>query len=320
MLEKFLSVFNSRKNIFSIVDSEDRSPEDFSDSLDKQPLFLQLLEVLKQPNIHEVYLSSFGGLTRLNDRGEVEDSCVKYTDDALMDLVWCLSWVSKTRLDPYRPFGGGVVPNFNLRWHVVLPPMSPDGPQLVFRKQLLSQANLDDFVLENFSRTDLFGWVQDEASVVFHGATGSGKTTALFASLRCFFQNVRLGIVESIAELPLISKSWFRLVEVPTDPSGKGGVSLSRLKCEILRLSPQNIVIGEVRDSEAQLWEDLSRTGHGGILTTLHAGSHADAYRRILNLLGSDKEQLSKIMGIHVFKDGQGQHRCRALQLNELIL
>lgn len=316
MLEKFFNVFALGQKLLSLKSSEDRDLEASDESLELDPLFLQLLDVLKDPNVIEVYLNTFGRVTRLTDRGHIEDSSVNYTIDALMNLIWSLSWTTKSRLDPYRPYAGGVIPIFNLRWHVVLAPLSPDGPNLVFRKQLLSDADLGDFVLDNFSQRDLLEWVYGGASVVFYGATGSGKTTALFASLRIFFKDVRLGIVESIAELPLLSGSWFRLVEVPADASGKGGVSLNRLKSEILRLSPQKIVVGEIREHEAQLWAELSRTGHGGIMTTLHAGSHEDAYRRILNLLALSKDQLPPIIGVHVFKDVQGQHHCRALKLN----
>jgi pilus assembly protein CpaF len=316
MFGKFFSIFKVRQNLFSAAELDRSSSEDPDDSLTNHELFLQLLDIFKKPNVTEVYLNSFGCLTWLTNLGHIEKSDANYKTDALMNLVWCLSWASKTRLDPYRPYGGGVVPTFNLRWHVVLPPLSPDGPHVVFRKQQLSEASLGDFVLENFSRADLLGWLQEDASVVFYGATGSGKTTALFASLSGFFQGIRLGIIESIAELPIISSSWFRLVEVPADVAGKGGVSLNRLKCEILRLSPQKIVIGEVRDSEAQLWAELSRTGHGGIMTTLHAGTHEDAYRRIFNLLGSNKDQLPGIVGIQVSRDTYGQRHCKAAKLN----
>lgn len=316
MLAKLFSIFKVGQNLLSTAEPDHSHWDDAEDTLGNHVLFLQLLDIFKNPNVIEVYLNSFGYLTCLTNLGRIEKSGVNYTADALMNLVWCLSWTSKTRLDPYRPYGGGVVPTFNLRWHVVLPPMSPDGPHVVFRRQQLFQASLSDFVLENFSRADLLAWVQEGGSVVFYGATGSGKTTALFASVCCFFQGVRLGIVESIAELPLISSSWFRLVEVPADVGGKGGISLNRLKCEILRLSPQKIVIGEVRDSEAQLWAELSRTGHGGIMTTIHAGTHEDAYRRIFNLLGSNNAQLPEIIGIQVFRDTQGQHHCKATKLN----
>lgn len=316
MLGKFFSIFKVGQNLLSTVEPDNSHWDDTEDALGDQTLFLQLLDIFKKPNVIEVYLNSFGCLTCLTNLGHIEKSSVNYTADALMNLVWCLSWTSKTRLDPYRPYGGGVVPTFNLRWHVVLPPLSPDGPHVVFRRQQLFQASLNDFVLVNFSRADLLAWVQEGSSLVFYGATGSGKTTALFASVCDFFQGVRLGIVESIAELPLISSSWFRLVEVPTDAAGKGGVSLNRLKCEILRLSPQKIVIGEVRGSEAQLWAELSRTGHGGIMTTLHAGTHEDAYRRIFNLLGSNNDQLPEIIGIQVFRDTQGQRYCKATKLN----
>lgn len=316
MLERLFSVFNRERNRFSRIESGNKSANDLDESIKNNDLFLQVLGALNQPNIMEVYLNGSGGMSLRTHLGQIEKSCANYTTDTLMELMWCLSWVSRTRLDPYRPHGGGVVPGFNLRWHVVLPPLSPDGPNVVFRRQQLSQASLDDFVLENFSRADLLGWVQEGASIVFHGATGSGKTTALFASVCCFFQGIRLGIIESIAELPLISDFWFRLVEVPPDVGGKGGISLNHLKCEILRLSPQKIVIGEIRDSEAQLWAELSRTGHGGIMTTLHAGSHEEAYRRILHLLVSNKDHLPRIIGIHVYRGAQGLYHCRAVELN----
>ena len=174
MLAKLFSIFKVGKNLLSTAEPDHSHWDDAEDALGKHALFLQLLDIFKNPNVIEVYLNSFGYLTYLTNLGHIEKSGVNYTADALMNLVWCLSWTSKTRLDPYRPYGGGVLPNFNLRWHVVLPPMSPDGPHVVFRRQQLFQASLSDFVLENFSRADLLAWVQEGASVVFYGATGSG--------------------------------------------------------------------------------------------------------------------------------------------------
>jgi pilus assembly protein CpaF len=65
---------------------------------------------------------------------------------------------------------------------------------------------------------------------------------------------------------------------------GRGEVSIRRLVRNALRMRPDRIVVGEVRGAEALDMLSAMSTGHDGSLSTLHAGSPAEALRRLETL------------------------------------
>jgi|688.fasta_scaffold49670_4 Flp pilus assembly CpaF family ATPase len=289
-----------------------RDPAPTNDSDDAEFLLSGLIEKISTDDIQEIYLNHQGVLSCLRTdgyRSNLGDFC---STSEVMDLAWKIAWDSGVRLDPFCPFAGGIVKGRNLRWHAVIPPAAPDGPMLVVRKQSLFEVSLTEFKLENFSECDILRWQQTGVSVVFFGPTGCGKTTLLFSLLKRHFLEFRVGIVESVMELPLASPAWFRLVQVGQDLGGKGAIDFERIVAEMLRLSPQLIVLGEIRGAEAYVWSELSRTGHGGILTTFHAGSTAEARSRLYENVRLSPSTGPTVIGVHIFRDHLGTYRCRS--------
>lgn len=280
--------------------------------------YLDQIDIFMAANyVAEIYFNHDGSMTCLSNESRLFTAEALLPRDCVVDFIWQLAWDSKVRIDPFCPFAGGIIPGAGLRWHAVIPPASPDGPVLTIRRQALSNLEIEAFTLQNFSAEDLVDWQKNNVSVVFFGATGSGKTSLLHATLKRSYAESRVGIIESIVELPLSSKFWFRLVQVGEDLGGRGGVQLESLTAEMLRLSPQVIVLGEVRRSEARIWFELSKTGHGGVMTTMHAGCVSEAKSRLKNLLGMDGDLSSKIMGVHVFRMKAGSFSCRAVSLTQ---
>ena len=214
-----------------------------------------------------------------------------------------------------RPFAGGVIAAMPWRWHAIISPLSPDGPLLVLRRLSFDEIGLDQFKFENFLPHDFLNWINKGISIIFYGATGSGKTTLLVAVLREFFINTRLGIAEALPEIPLTSNRWFRLVEVAKDTGGRGGVDFTRVVAEMMRLSPQRLVMGELRGEEAAMLLDFASTGHGGVMTTMHAGTIDDARTRFTRLARIPLSNLPPINGIRVWRDSAGIGHARMDQL-----
>jgi pilus assembly protein CpaF len=230
-----------------------------------------------------------------------------------------LAWECKVRIDPFKPFAGGVLPWAAWRWHAVISPLSPEGPLIVLRRQQFAEIKISNFVLENCGSLDLLSWIRSGISLVLYGATGSGKTTLLVAILREYFMKNRVGLAESVAEIPLLSERWFRLIEVPVDTGGRGGVDFSRVVAEMMRLSPELLVMGELRGAEAAMFMDFARTGHGGVMTTLHAGNITDARTRLRRLSGQPLDALPRTLGLRVWRDDKNVIRVKMDELNEAI-
>src|SRR6266480_4680688 len=94
----------------------------------------------------------------------------------------------------------------------------------------------------------------------------------------------RLVTIEDAAELRLDQPHVLRLEARPPNLEGRGEVTIRRLVKNALRMRPDRIVVGEVRGAEALDMLTALSTGHDGSLCTVHAGSAAEALRRLETL------------------------------------
>lgn len=112
------------------------------------------------------------------------------------------------------------------------------------------------------------------------GGTGSGKTTLANAVLDVITTSdpaARQVIIEDPAELQSLAENKMEMEVSP-------GARMQKLVKTCMRLSPDRIIIGEVRDGSAHDLIDARNTGHPGGLTTVHADSTMAAMLRIENL------------------------------------
>lgn len=271
---------------------------------------------LQDECINEIFVNSAGNLSCLLNTGARRVLDFVFSQDEITDFIMELAWHSHVRLDPFLPFAGGVIPGAPWRWHAVTMPLSPDGSLLVIRRQQFQKLKFSQFKLDNFSPVDLPNWLRSGVSVIFYGAAGSGKTSLLVATLREFFMDTRVGVAETVVEIPLLSPHWFRLAQVAKDAGGFGGVDFKRVVAEMMRLSPGLLVLGEIRGNEAQVLSSFARTGHGGVLSTIHAGSSADARERITSLAKTTLSEMPPMVGVQLTADPGGIYRACAERLN----
>jgi pilus assembly protein CpaF len=118
-------------------------------------------------------------------------------------------------------------------------------------------------------------------SILFCGATGSGKTT-LFNDLLSFIpERERLIALEDTAEIKPEHPHFLSLLSRPPNADGFGAVTLKDLVRQTLRMRPDRILIGECRGDEVLDLLLALNTGHRGTMATLHANSAQDGIRRL---------------------------------------
>jgi type IV secretion system protein VirB11 len=187
-----------------------------------------------------------------------------------------------TRDDPRL---AGVLPSGE-RFQGFLPPVSAQ-PAFAIRKRPAVIWTLDDYVSQEVMSADQAAALREAVAarrnILISGGAGSGKTTLANALLaEPAFADDRVFLLEDTPELQC---SAWDLVSVLTrrHPRPIGAVDLVR---DALRMRPDRIVVGEMRDGAAAL-ETLKawNTGHPGGLSTLHANSAADALSRLEDLL-----------------------------------
>jgi general secretion pathway protein E len=113
------------------------------------------------------------------------------------------------------------------------------------------------------------------------GATGSGKTTTLYASLGYIKQTrgdmTRIATIEDPVEfdVPLFSQ---------TQVNAEQGFTFAQGLRSVLRQDPNVIMVGEIRDAEtARTAIQAGLSGHL-LLTTVHASSAAGVYNRLIEM------------------------------------
>lgn len=203
------------------------------------------------------------------------------SDSEFFDFLIDFAAARQTRLDPLCGSAGGVIEELPGRWHCILPPLSQDGPVLAIRRHRFLSLGLDDFIICKGMRLDLEAHLARRDPLIIAGETGSGKTTLLAALLQRYAADERVIIIETIPELPRLYPGWVRLSERPQRLDGRGVVNSERLLAEALRLSPDRLVFGEIRGTEARWFIEATRTGHTGLVATLHSGGAAQANERL---------------------------------------
>ncbi len=184
------------------------------------------------------------------------------------------------------------LPGNGARFQGVLPPLTQE-PVIVIRKKAVRIFTLNDFVeqkviTEQVAQT-LRSAVESRRNILIVGGTDSGKTTFAKSLLDAIKNtNDRVVIIEDIAELQCSAR------DVEYLRSKEGLASLRDLVRITMRLSPDRIVIGEVRGAEALDLIKAWNTGHSGGISTVHANSAEQGLSRIENLAQESGVHLSK--------------------------
>jgi P-type conjugative transfer ATPase TrbB len=121
------------------------------------------------------------------------------------------------------------------------------------------------------------------------GGTSSGKTTLTNALLaEPALKDDRVIIIEDTAELQCVAKNCVAMLTKAIPPV----VTMNDLARDTLRLRPDRIVVGEVRDGSILEMIKLWNTGHPGGVATLHANSPIEALYRVEDLIGEVTERI----------------------------
>ena len=194
------------------------------------------------------------------------------------------------------------------RVNAVVPPLAVDGPCLTIRRFARRAVPLERFCPPPLA--SLLRWaVRARLNVLVSGATSSGKTTLLNALAAEIPPDERIITVEDAAELRLPQDHVVRLEARPANPDGAGLVTVRDLVRNALRMRPDRIIVGEVRDAAALDMLQAMNSGHEGSLSTCHANGPADAIRRVETMvlmgdvalpLGAVREQVVSALDLVV--------------------
>lgn len=279
--------------------------------------------LLASPGVTDVVVDGPGAA--LVDRGaglETTDVVVP-TERELRALAVRLAGRAGQRLDDARPWADGVVRSRDgMAWrlHAVLPPVAVDGTCLSLRVSRPAQVTFEHLVDSDTVPPEaeplLRAVVTARLGYLVVGGTGSGKTTLLSAMLGLVPHSERVLCVEDSPELQPAHPHVVRLVVRHGNVEGAGGVAMSDLVRQALRMRPDRIAVGEVRGAEVADLLAALNTGHDGSAGTVHANSPTELPARLeaLGALGGlDRPALSAqvaaslrvVVGMRRYPDGR---------------
>lgn len=171
------------------------------------------------------------------------------------------------------------------RVNAIIPPVSLVGPVLTIRKFSRTPFTVDQLVQFGSITPEgiqfLDAAVKSRINVVISGGTGSGKTTLLNVLSGFIPADERIITIENAAELQLRQDHVVTLESRPANIEGKGEITIRNLVVNALRMRPDRIIVGEIRDEAALDMLQAMNTGHDGSMTTLHSNSPRDTLSRL---------------------------------------
>lgn len=190
------------------------------------------------------------------------------------------------------------------RVHIVLPPVSLEGPVITIRKFLKGGMTIEQLLAFGEFPPQLTGilsaLVKGKYNILISGSTNSGKSSLLNALAEYIGGSERVITIEDSAELQFFHvENLVRLETRNANIEGENEITMQDLIKACLRMRPDRIIVGEVRGAEAMSMLQALSTGHSGSFSSIHANSCRDALRRLetMVLMGMDMP-LGAIQGL----------------------
>jgi pilus assembly protein CpaF len=239
---------------------------------------------LRDPEVTEIMVNGHDQIYIERD-GRLHPTGASFADEAhLRRTIEKIVARIGRRVDESSPMVDARLPDGS-RVNAVVPPIALDGSLLTIRKfavEPLTVGHLVHFGTLTPQVADLLRLcVQGRLNIVIGGGTGSGKTTTLNVLSAFVPPDERIITIEDAAELQLRQDHVLRLEARPANLEKRGEITIRELVRNSLRMRPDRIIIGEVRDAATLDMLQAMNTGHDGSITTIHSNSPRDTLSRM---------------------------------------
>ncbi|MEP6462098.1 MAG: ATPase, T2SS/T4P/T4SS family [Frankiaceae bacterium] len=283
--------------------------------------FGPLQAYLDDPTVEEIWVNAPGRVF-IARRGRSELTTTILREEQVRDLVERMLKSSGRRVDLSQPFVDAMLPDGS-RLHVVIPEITRRHWAVNIRKFVLTAHGLDELValgtLTAKAARFLEAAVVSGLNIIVAGGTQAGKTTLLNCLAAAIPARERVITVEEVFELHIPLPDVVALQTRQPNLEGTGEVPMRRLVTEALRMRPDRLLVGEVRQAESL---DLLIALNSGLpgMCSIHANSAREAIAKLctLPLLAGENVGHHFVVPtvattvdllVHIRKDADGRRR-----------
>ena len=245
-----------------------------------------IMDYMIDPNVFEIYVNPDGRVW-LDTFQKGRTPTDMYMEPAwTKQIIISVAALTNQILPEEMPILSAELPDTELfsssRFQGNLPDVVP-GPTINIRKHPKKILSLEDYVRQGTLTEEQYGiiieGIHNKKNIIAAGGTKSGKTTFLNAILGEISKlDDRVIMIEDTPELRCSADDY---VSMRTTRH----VTMSDCIKSVLRMTPDRIVIGEVRGEEALDLLTAWSTGHSGGCSTIHSNSAEDTLTRLEGLI-----------------------------------
>ncbi len=290
-----------------------------------------LSDLLEDPEITEIMINGTGPIY-IEKQGRILRTELSFRDeDRLLNVITQMITGANRTINETNPIADAVLPDGS-RVNVVLGTVSRGGHAVTIRKFPDHAFRMEDLVragsLSEEAAELLRLLVRARYNIFISGGTGSGKTTFLNALTEFIPSDERVITIEDVAELSLQGpQNLVRLEARNANMEGKNQIDIRELVRTSLRMRPDRVIVGEVRDAAAADMLTAMLTGHEGSLSTGHANSVGDMLLRLETMVLSAEEiplsavrrKLASALDIVVHLGRLRDKSRRVLEITEIV-
>lgn len=249
----------------------------------------QLCVALDDSNVVEIMLNPDGKLF-IERLGHGVAPAGEMSSATAETIIGTVAHALQSAVDTDQPIISGELPIGGHRFEGLLPPIVAR-PAFTIRRRASRVIPLDDYVRSGVMTDVQAGTIRSaitsRLNIIISGGTGSGKTTLANAVIDEIVKSApedRLVVLEDTAEIRCAAENAVLLHTSDT-------VDMARLLKSTMRLRPDRIVVGEVRDGAALTLLKAWNTGHPGGVATIHSNTAMSALRRLEQLTAEVSQQ-----------------------------
>ncbi|WP_326502512.1 CpaF family protein [Rothia nasimurium] len=274
-----------RQMLRGIVPRLENADSLISSLFDKVCGFGEIQQYLDDSSVEEIWINAPDEIF-VARAGESELTGLTLSEEQIRALVERMLKTSGRRLDLSTPFVDSSLPDGS-RLHVAIPDVTRRHWAINIRKFIARATRLSDLVKLGSLSLDaakfLDAAVASGLNCLVSGATQAGKTTMLNCLSASIGMRERVITCEEIFELKIPLRDVVNLQCRQPNLEGHGEIPLRRLVKEALRMRPDRLIIGEVREAESLDMLIALNSGLPG-LCTIHANSARDAITKMCTL------------------------------------